>query len=295
LHSEVNGKSKLEFIVRRKGKVRPQADCSGKPATRVGSLALVPVAKARAAFESSNELAKVCKPSSEIPASVAERTVLAASGETERRPDRAGHAIVRRTDGRLVRQRAGGPAKSREQGACGSRETVPVGRPTRPSAPTAGSAAFPGCYRNGVLGFKLDDLVARFLDGTVPREEWTHAAHLAVGAWYVHRFGPEEAIARLRSGIRALNDRHGTPNTDTSGYHESITVAYVRLIDRFLSTGELSDSLESRLPDLLRGPLADRAFLFRFWSREVLMSPSARASWTPPNLSPLDLPNESSA
>ena len=142
------------------------------------------------------------------------------------------------------------------------------------------------------MGFKLDDLVTRFVDGTLRREEWTHAAHLAVGAWHVHRLGPEEAIARLRTRIRALNDRHGTPNTDTSGYHETITVAYVRLIDQFLSTGEPSDSLESRLPRLLSGPLTDRAFLFRFWSREILMSPSARATWTPPNLSPLVLPNE---
>jgi hypothetical protein len=129
--------------------------------------------------------------------------------------------------------------------------------------------------------------VARFLAGTLPREEWTHAAHLSVGLWHVHRYGPEEALARLRVGIRALNDRHGTPNTETSGYHETITAAYVRLIDQFLSTGVGRTGADSRLPDLLSGPLVERAFLFRFWSREVLMSPAARATWTPPDLSPL--------
>jgi hypothetical protein len=133
----------------------------------------------------------------------------------------------------------------------------------------------------------LDDLVARFLAGTLPRQEWTHAAHLSVGLWHVHRFGPDGAAARLRAGIRALNDRHGTANTETSGYHETITVAYVQLIDQFLAAGAPGATAESRLDELLSGPLADRTYLFRFWSRELLMSPAARAIWTPPDLAAL--------
>lgn len=135
----------------------------------------------------------------------------------------------------------------------------------------------------------LDDLVTRFLAGTLPREEWTHTAHLAVGLWHVHAYGSDGAIERLRLGIRALNDRHGTPNTDTSGYHETITVAYVRLIEQFLATAIPSRPLADRLRELLSGPLAERAFLGRFWSQDVLMSPAARREWTPPNLRPLTL------
>jgi hypothetical protein len=137
---------------------------------------------------------------------------------------------------------------------------------------------------------RLDDLIARFLAGTLPREEWTHAAHLAVGAWHVDRFGPDHAIEQLRTRIRALNDRHGTPNTESTGYHHTITVAYVRLIAQFLSRGAPGAGVESRVDELLRGPLADRAFLFRFWSRDVLMSPSARMAWIPPDQGLLTLP-----
>jgi hypothetical protein len=64
---------------------------------------------------------------------------------------------------------------------------------------------------------RLDDLVARFIAGTIPHAEWTHVAHLTVGTWHVHRYGPEEALVRLRVGIRALNDAHGTPNSATRG------------------------------------------------------------------------------
>ena len=112
-----------------------------------------------------------------------------------------------------------------------------------------------------------------------------------MGLWHVHRFGAEDATTRLRAGIRALNERNGVPNTETNGYHETITVAYVRLIDQFLASAGPDRSLESHLSDLLGSPLADRAFLFRFWSRDLLMSPAARATWTPPDLRALTWPS----
>jgi hypothetical protein len=136
----------------------------------------------------------------------------------------------------------------------------------------------------------LDQLVTEFLSGSLPRDRWNHAAHLSVGAWHVHHFGQDEAIARLRTGIRALNDRHGTPNTPTSGYHETITVAYARLIEEFLASYESSAPLEYRVSHLVGGPLAERSFLLRFWSRALLMSEAARVSWVAPDLKPLELP-----
>lgn len=137
---------------------------------------------------------------------------------------------------------------------------------------------------------ELEELATRFLRQEIARAEWTHAAHLAVGAWHVHRFGADDAIARLRTGICALNDRHGTANTDTSGYHETITVAHVHLIAEFLEA--CADPLETRVARLLGSPLAQRDFLFRFWSRAVLMSAAARRSWTAPDLADLALPAE---
>jgi hypothetical protein len=136
----------------------------------------------------------------------------------------------------------------------------------------------------------LQRLVERFSLQEIPRDEWTHSAHLAVGAWHVNQFGPEQAIARLRTGIRLLNDRHGTINSPNSGYHETITIAYARLIDQFLAACDPATPLGDRVELLLSGPFAERSFLLRFWSREVLMSPAARFAWTPPDIVPLVLP-----
>ncbi|MDB4970628.1 MAG: hypothetical protein JWN44_6317, partial [Myxococcales bacterium] len=143
------------------------------------------------------------------------------------------------------------------------------------------------CTRSPVTGAALEDLLERFFDRTLTHAEWTHAAHLAVGAWHVDRHGLEEALPRLRIAIRALNDSHGTKNSETSGYHETITAAYVRLLAAALARA--TTPLSSRVETILAGPLADKTFLFRFWSRDQLMSPAARAAWLPPDLAPLEL------
>jgi hypothetical protein len=48
-------------------------------------------------------------------------------------------------------------------------------------------------------------------------------------------------------------------------------------------------ALDDRVELLLASPLADGALLLRFWSREVLMSPAARAAWVAPDIAPLTL------
>jgi len=138
----------------------------------------------------------------------------------------------------------------------------------------------------------LDILVAEFLSQSLPRNRWTHTAHLSVGAWHVHRFGAADAIMRLRAGIRALNDRHGTPNTATNGYHETITVAYVRLIAEFLVAFEPSIPLSRRVSHLVAGTLSEKSVLLKFWSTDLLMSAAARAAWVAPDLAPLALPSD---
>ena len=136
---------------------------------------------------------------------------------------------------------------------------------------------------------QLDAFVVRFGDRTLPKSEWTHAAHLSIGAWHVHRYGVEGAIERLRRGIRALNDSHGTANTDSSGYHETITCAYAYLIAEFLSE-QREGTLVQRVGALLVSPLAHKNALLEYYSRELLMSVAARRQWNGPDLKPLPQP-----
>jgi hypothetical protein len=132
----------------------------------------------------------------------------------------------------------------------------------------------------------LDRLVLRFRECTLPKAEWTHAAHLAVGTWHVDRYGVMAAVDLLREGIRALNESHGTANTDTGGYHETVTRAYAHLIAGFLASCPESDTLPERVEALLASPLAGKNALLEYYSRDHLMSAAARREWNRPDLKP---------
>jgi len=106
---------------------------------------------------------------------------------------------------------------------------------------------------------EIHEIVARFTAAAIPAADWTHQTHLLVGAWHVARFGAEAALARLRDGIRALNAAHGTVDSDTRGYHETITRAYVRLLDDFLSARPPGEPLDESVAAMLAGPLAARS------------------------------------
>ena len=135
---------------------------------------------------------------------------------------------------------------------------------------------------------ELDDLVRRFDSLTLTKPEWTHAAHLAVGLWHVSRYGPDDALARLRRGIRRLNESHGTLNTATGGYHETVTRAYTGLLAAFTER-YADESLGRRLEHWYASPLAGRQALLRFYSRARLESSEARLDWVEPDLAPLTL------
>ena len=135
----------------------------------------------------------------------------------------------------------------------------------------------------------VDDLAARFAVPSLRRAEWTHVAHLAVGAWHVHRYGTAEALTRVRDGIRRLNVSIGGTNTESSGYHETITAAYITLLAAFLEACPRGLPLAECLARLWTMPLAERDMLFTFYSRERLFSTDARARWVDPDLAPLRL------
>jgi hypothetical protein len=134
---------------------------------------------------------------------------------------------------------------------------------------------------------ELADLIARFHEVTIPASEFTHAAHLVVGLWHAATFDEAEALTRMRAGIYRLNDFHGTPNTDTRGYHETITRAYLILLAQF-ARARPGVTVASLAQSLLASGLAKRDALMTFYSKELLMSVGARREWVEPDLCPLD-------
>lgn len=128
--------------------------------------------------------------------------------------------------------------------------------------------------------------VTGFRDLTLPKNEWTHEAHLRVGLWHLTRYSPAEALDRLRDGIRAYNQATGVANTYDSGYHETTTRFYVLIIADFLEMRDRTRDLDELANELIavRG---DKRLPFRHYSEDLLMSSSARRRWIEPDLRPV--------
>ena len=139
--------------------------------------------------------------------------------------------------------------------------------------------------------FSSDDDIERLglglLDRTLPERQWTHAAHFAATLWMLRRrpdIRPEQDLPAI---ILAYNEATGGENTDTAGYHETITQASIGAARRFLAANPATLPLH-RLADLLMAsPLGDPDWLLAYWSRERLFSVEARRAWLGPDLRPL--------
>jgi hypothetical protein len=125
---------------------------------------------------------------------------------------------------------------------------------------------------------EIDALVRSFEDGSLPRHEWTHRAHLVVALWYLLRHPTDEATRRIRDGIRRYNAHLG----NHTGYHETITLAWITVIERFLA-GRDRERPTSVLAGELLEECGDKRYLLRFYSEERLDSDDARGRWLPPD------------
>ena len=133
--------------------------------------------------------------------------------------------------------------------------------------------------------YKTDEevkkLVRAFEARTLSKDEWTHAAHLTVGLYYCLHCPFALAVNWMRDGIHWLNDAHGTSNTETSGYHETLTVFWLLTIEEFVgktNCGGLAE-LANRLIES-----CDAKLPLRFYSRDLLFSAEARARYVDPDL-----------
>lgn len=126
-------------------------------------------------------------------------------------------------------------------------------------------------------------LVKAFEERTLPKEEWTHAAHLIVGLVYCSRYSLDAARMLLGEGVYWLNVAHGTPNNDTSGYHETLTVFWLKFIWRFLERHGRDEDLAVLADDLIV-LFSDPKLPLKFYSHEILFSPKAGESYIKPDL-----------
>jgi hypothetical protein len=121
------------------------------------------------------------------------------------------------------------------------------------------------------------------IDRTLPKSAWTHAAHFASAVWLISHHGRIFAARELPGFIRAYNEVTGVANSETSGYHETITQASIRAADAFLA-GSPPRPLFATCNALMASPLGKSEWLLAYWSRARLFSVEARRIWVDPDM-----------
>jgi len=124
-----------------------------------------------------------------------------------------------------------------------------------------------------------------FAAGSVPSEEWTHQAHIAMATVYLARYG-DTVLPHTRASLRNHLLSRGKP---IGLYHETLTILWLAVVAE-------ATRLHQGLP--LHESVKRNCTAFsgqsklheRYYSFDVFNSPEAHTRWMPPDLLPLTIP-----
>ena len=125
-------------------------------------------------------------------------------------------------------------------------------------------------------------LVLAFESGSLGLAEFNHSAHLAVALAYLADASLAVATVEMRVGLRRFLAHHG----QSVGYHETLTLFWMRLLDHLTRHRYARLALWQRVNAVVcshGGSWPVQAH----YSRECTGSPEARQHWVAPDLLPL--------
>lgn len=126
---------------------------------------------------------------------------------------------------------------------------------------------------------EAEKLVARFMDCTLPGDEWDHGGHLVMGL-YMHAKHGDAAYAEIKKHLLQYVKSLGK-----DGYHETMTRFWLWAIRHFRK--EIKDGLtwtQSNLDDLIFDDHLTRRNLWQdYYSKELMMSEQAKKEFVAPD------------
>jgi hypothetical protein len=124
----------------------------------------------------------------------------------------------------------------------------------------------------------MADVVQKFERCEFRLEEFTHARHLTVAAWYLCHLPPDEALVRMKTGLVRFIEHHGK-----QGYHETITRFWMEMVGKFLESMPRDATIIHKVNEVLER-YDNKDVLFEYYSREKALSELARREWVEPDL-----------
>jgi hypothetical protein len=123
---------------------------------------------------------------------------------------------------------------------------------------------------------------------TLPAAQWTHAAHCLAGLYLLTRRSEIDLDLQLPGIIWRYNEAVGTANSDTDGYHETITRFYLMALRSFLSRLPRQTPLVTLAEVFMTSQFGASDFILDYYSKDCVQSLQARRVWIEPDLRPLD-------
>jgi hypothetical protein len=131
---------------------------------------------------------------------------------------------------------------------------------------------------------EIEELVESFESCAVAPAEFDHGAHLAVALWYLSRLPYADAAGRMRAGLHRYTAYHNAQ----ANYNETLTIFWLRLVQRFLNRADAPPRPLAPLANELLATFGSSKLAYDYYSRELIQTPEAKTSWVEPDLKPLD-------
>ncbi|HEY0550857.1 MAG TPA: hypothetical protein VGF13_14735, partial [Verrucomicrobiae bacterium] len=100
-----------------------------------------------------------------------------------------------------------------------------------------------------------------------------------------------EALVKVRKNIQRYNAATNTPEALERGYHETITVSWMRLVDFALDERGPAASANEFIER--EASILNKEALLKFYSREQLISWRAKSEFVEPDLAPFPIIRDS--
>lgn len=120
-------------------------------------------------------------------------------------------------------------------------------------------------------------------DATYPPRLFRHDAHCAATVYFLMCRPELDLDHALPAMIRRYNEAHGGRNTDSEGYHHTITMFHLRAIRAFLAALPAGIGLAEACNRLLATPIGRKDFMLAWYTKERLFSVAARRGWVAPD------------
>jgi hypothetical protein len=132
---------------------------------------------------------------------------------------------------------------------------------------------------------ECETFLAAFEDGSLPADEWTHQAHIAMATVYLNRYG-DSVLPHTRTAIRNYLLARGRP---IGAYHETLTIFWLAVIAQAMQH-QTSISLHETVRRNCAKFGGQSKLHGQYYGFDVFNSPEAHTRWMPPDLRPLPIP-----